>query len=62
MTYRTVTLLCAILLLSACGRGDDKPPTLFKDQVDTLDKAKAINAVVQSQVEETQKAIEQQTQ
>lgn len=62
MTYRTVTLLCAILLLSACGRSDDKPPTLFKDQVDALDKAKAVDSTLQKQAEEQRKAIEQQGQ
>ena len=63
MTCRTFTLLCAILLLSACGKSDDQPaPKLFKDQIDTLDKAKAVDGTLQKQNEEQRKMIEQQAQ
>ena len=63
MTYRTATLLCALLLLSACGQGDNQPaPKLFKDQRDVLDKAKAVDPAQQKQDEEQRKAIEQQAQ
>ncbi len=63
MTYRTATLLCALLLLSACGKSEDQPaPKLFKDQRDVLDKAKTVDPAQQKQDEEQRKAIEQQTQ
>ncbi|ADE12374.1 hypothetical protein [Sideroxydans lithotrophicus] len=63
MTYRTVTLLCAILLLSACGKSDNQPaPKLFKDQIDVLDKAKAVDPALQQQTDEQRKAIEKQAQ
>ena len=63
MTCRTATLLCAILLLGACGQSDNQsPPKLFKDQLDTLDKAKTVEGTLQKQNEEQRKKIEQQTQ
>ena len=63
MTYRTATLLCAILLLSACGKSDNQPaPKLFKDQIDVLDKAKAVDPALQQQTDEQRKAIEKQAQ
>ncbi|MBU1426800.1 MAG: hypothetical protein KKH12_08980 [Gammaproteobacteria bacterium] len=63
MTYRTVILFCAVLLLGACGKSDTQPaPKLFKDQIDTLDKAKAVEGTLQKQNEEQRKAIEQQGQ
>lgn len=63
MTYRTATLLCSLLLLSACGKSDDQPaPKLFQDQREVLDKAKAVDPALQKQDEEQRKAIEQQAQ
>jgi hypothetical protein len=63
MTYRTATLLCALLLISACGQSDNQPaPKLFKDQRDVLDKAKTVEPAQQKQDEEQRKMIEQQTQ
>ena len=64
MTIRTITLLSAILLLSACSPNDNEPPppALFKEQRDALDNAKALDAEQQKQNEEQRKAIEQQTQ
>jgi major membrane immunogen (membrane-anchored lipoprotein) len=63
MTYRTTTLLCAILLLGACGKSDNQPPPkLFKDQIEVLDKAKTVDPALQKQTEEQRKAIEQQAQ
>jgi major membrane immunogen (membrane-anchored lipoprotein) len=60
MNYRTSTLLCALLLLSACGQSDSQPaPKLFKDQRDALDQAKALDATLQKQEEERLKALEQ---
>jgi len=60
MTNRTFALLCAILLLSACGPGgkDAPPPKLFQDQRDVLDKAKAVDSALQKQDEEQRKEIE----
>jgi len=63
MTYRTATVLSAILLLSACGQGDNQPaPKLFKEQREVLDKAKAVGPALQQQQEEQQKAADQQAQ
>lgn len=63
MTYRTATLVCAILLLGACGKSDDQPtPKLFKEQRDVLDRAKTVDPMVQKQAEEQRKDLEQQTQ
>ncbi len=64
MTHRTVTLLCTILLLSACSPSDDKtpPPKLFADQREALDKAKAVAAEQQKALEQQQKEVEKQTQ
>ena len=62
MNYRTSTLLCALLLLGACGQSDSQPaPKLFKDQRDVLDKTKTVDPALQKQDEEQRKAIEQQT-
>lgn len=62
MTYRTATILSALLLLGACS-GDNQPaPKLFKEQRDVLDKAKAVGPELQKQQEEQQKAADQQTQ
>ena len=63
MTYRTATLFCAILLLSACGKSNDQPaPKLFQEQREVLDKAKAVSPELQKQNEEQRKLIEQQAQ
>jgi hypothetical protein len=63
MTYRSATLICAILFLNACGQSDNPPPPkLFKDQRDVLDKAKTVDPAIQKQAEEQRKAIEQQAQ
>ena len=62
MICRTAALLCASLLLCACGQGDNPPaPKLFEDQRDALDKAKAIDPAIQKQDDEQRKSIEQQT-
>ncbi len=62
MNIRTLTLLCALFLLGACGKTDTQPaPKLFKDQIDVLDKAKAVDPALQKQDEEQRKSIEQQT-
>lgn len=63
MTYRTATILCTFLLLGACGKSDDQPaPQLFKDQIQTLDKAKAVEPALQKQDEEQRKEVEKQAQ
>ncbi len=63
MTYRTAILLCAALLLGACGKSDNQPaPKLFKDQIETLDKAKAVNQTIQKHDDEQRKEIEKQDQ
>jgi outer membrane lipoprotein-sorting protein len=60
MTKYTITLLCTLLLLSACGQSSDQPPPkLFEDQRAALDKAKAVEAELQAQAEKQRKAIEQ---
>ena len=62
MNIRTLTLLCALFLLGACGKTDTQPaPKLFKDQIDVLDKAKTVDPALQKQDEEQRKTIEQQT-
>ena len=62
MTYPTVVLMCASLLLGACGQSDNPPaPKLFKDQRDVLDKSKTVDPAMQKQDEEQRKEIEQQT-
>jgi major membrane immunogen (membrane-anchored lipoprotein) len=61
-SYRTCTLLCALLLLGACGKSETQPaPKLFKDQIEVLDKAKAVDPALQKQDDEQRKSIEQQT-
>ena len=64
MTHRLTTLICAMLLLSACSPNENPPPApkLFEEQRDALDKAKAVDAEQQKLAEERRKAIEQQTQ
>ncbi len=64
MTYRIATLLCALLLLSACSpnNNDTPAPKLFKDQRDVLDKARTVDGTQQKQDAEQRKAIEQQAQ
>jgi hypothetical protein len=63
MTCRTAILLCTFLLLGACGKSNDQPaPKLFKDQIDTLDKAKAVDQTIQKHDEEQRKEIEKQGQ
>jgi hypothetical protein len=61
MRSRTISLLCTILLLAACGRDSQQPPQLFKEQRDALEKAKAVDAEMQKRAAEQQKAIDQQT-
>ncbi|BCK88098.1 hypothetical protein MIZ01_1899 [Sideroxyarcus emersonii] len=62
MTCRTASILCAVLLLGACGQNDNPPaPKLFQEQRDTLDKARTVDPAAQKQDEEQRKAMEQQT-
>lgn len=62
MISRTASILCTVLLLGACGQGDNPPaPKLFQEQRDALDKAKAVDPAAQKQDEEQRKALEQQT-
>lgn len=63
MTYRSLPLVCALLLLGACGKNEEQPaPKLFKEQRDVLDKAKAVDGTQQQQDAAQKKAIEQQAQ
>lgn len=61
MTHRTTILFCTFFLLAACGKSTEQPPKLFNDQVQALEKAKAVDATVKKQAEDTQKATEEQT-
>lgn len=61
MNYRATAMLCTVLLLPACGKSTEEPPKLFKGQIEALDKAKAVDATVKKQAEDTQKATEEQT-
>jgi len=55
-----MTLLCMLLLLSACGKNSEQaPPKLFEDERAALDKAKQMDAAVREQAEKQKKAIEQ---
>lgn len=55
--------LFTLLLFNACSPSETTPPAkLFKEQRETLDQAKAIEAAQQLQAEEQRKVIEQQTQ
>ena len=60
MTKRTTTLLCALLLLGACGQSSDQPPPkLFEDQRAALEKAKAVDAEIRALAEKQKKAMEE---
>jgi outer membrane lipoprotein-sorting protein len=58
------TILCMLLVLSACGQNSEEtpPPKLFQEQREVLDKSKTVNDTVQKQDEEQRRAIEKQTQ
>ena len=60
--YRTIAL-CALLPLAACNQNDTTTPApkLLKEQRDVLEKAKAVDGIVQQQSEAQRKAAEQQT-
>jgi len=59
--YRTIAL-CALLSLAACNQNDTtKPaPKLLKEQRDVLEKAKAVDGIVQQQSAAQRKTAEQQ--
>jgi hypothetical protein len=60
MSKLIMTLLCMLLLLSACGKNSEQaPPKLFEDERAALDKAKQMDAAVREQAEKQKKAIEQ---
>ncbi len=62
MTRPTLALLCLIPLLHACGQSDSQPaPKLYQEQRNALDKAKAVDPMVQKLDEEQRKALEQQS-
>jgi hypothetical protein len=64
MSYRTIAILSALLLLNACGPSDNEapPPKLFEDQRNALDKAKDVDAMQQEAAEKQRKELEKQTQ
>ncbi len=62
MLYRPATLCVLLLLLIACSPHDTPPPApkLFNDQREMLDKAKAVDGIVQQQDAAQRKAVEKQ--
>jgi hypothetical protein len=63
MTYRIAALIFTSLLLVACSRSDNQPaPKIFKEEIDALDKAKAVGPALQKLDEEQRKTVEQQSQ
>jgi hypothetical protein len=55
-----VTML-SVMLLAACGKNNDNKPILHKD-VETLNKAKDVNNMLQQQAQKQRQATDQQTQ
>lgn len=53
-------LLLALLALAACGR-DDSKTKLYEQERAVLDKAKAVDSTVQSQVQAVQQSINKQS-
>jgi hypothetical protein len=63
MNHRITAIICGTLLLAACSPNDNQPaPKIFKDQIEVLDKAKAVAATQQEEAEKQRKAMEQQAQ
>jgi len=60
-----LAILCTFLMLAACDSASSEKsaaPKLFEKQIDTLDKAKAVNPALKQQDEAQRKTIKQQTQ
>lgn len=55
-------LLSTCLLLPACTPDNSAKTKLFEDQRNALDKAKAVDAIVQQQNLQTQQSLEKQAQ
>lgn len=61
ITIALVITFSSILLL-ACGPDKTPPPKLFEEQRSALDKAKAVEDIVQQQNQSMQNNLEKQTQ
>ena len=57
----TIVILLSVMLLAACGKNDDSKPILHKD-IETLNKAKDVNNMLQQQAQKQKQATDQQTQ
>ncbi len=58
-----ILLIYNVILLSACSgeqEGTDSGDHVWKEQTDTIDKAKEVEIMVMDQAEEMKKAIEEQ--
>ena len=56
------TVLCMALFLTACDSGpkaQSKPPQIFKEERQALDKAKGVQDTVDKQAEEQRKKIDE---
>jgi hypothetical protein len=62
MKPRCLVLLLALCSLVACGQDTTPPPKLFKEDRAALDKAKAVDSLIQQQAQDQQQTVEQQTQ
>lgn len=57
-------LMCAVLLLSACGSGSESEDTghVWKQQTDMIDKAKGVEGMLESADAQQRQRIEEQAQ
>jgi hypothetical protein len=53
-----IYLACCFAMLTACSPAPDKTPTIAENSRNVLDKAKAVDATVQQNTEDTKKKID----